>query len=75
MRNGHEGGRLQVAVLRDVSVDQVGSEAFNRVVDFVPVHVSGKSAHCEVGPVRILNAARVAVVLNYGQTVFQCFSI
>jgi hypothetical protein len=37
--------------------------------------VSGKSAHCEVGPVRILNAAHVAVVLNDGQTVFQCFSI
>lgn len=64
-----------MAVLRDVSVDQVGSEAFNRVVDFVPEHVSGKSAHCEVGPVGILNAVHVTVVLNNGQTVLKCFSV
>ena len=68
---GHHGLRLQVAILLDLSEDQVGGEALHGVVELVLPELACLSAHPVVWPVRVLLAVQILEVLDHGETLLQ----
>ena len=68
---GHHGLRFQVAILLDLSEDQVGGEALHGVVELVLPELAGLSAHPIVWPVRVLLAMQILEMLDHGQTLLQ----
>lgn len=72
---GHEGAALHVPVLGNVSVDQVGGEALHGIVALELPQVVAKTLHGEVGPVRVLDAVAVAVVLNDSEAVLESLGV
>lgn len=63
-----------MTVIRDVSVDNVGSETFDRIVEFVFQQVTSYICQCVMGPVCML-ASLSLEVLNYHETVLKCLGI
>ena len=66
---------FEVIVLLDFTVDEVGGEALDGVVELEFPEVSACVSHPEGGPASVLLSMEVLIMLNISETIFQNSSV
>ena len=72
--DGHKAGGVHVPRVLKVTVDEVGSSTFDKIVALVAPEVIAESAHGVVGPASVLTTEGL-VVLDNGEATLECLSV